>query len=48
MIEMRHDWRKDDVVALFELPINDLLFDAHSVHRTHHQAWRSHTRSQVD
>lgn len=48
MIEMRHDWRKDDVVALFELPINDLLFDAHSVHRTHHQAWRSPTRSQVD
>ena len=37
MSEMRHDWRKDEVVALFESPINDLLFDAHSVHRAHHQ-----------
>ncbi|MGH8460140.1 MAG: biotin synthase BioB [Stenotrophobium sp.] len=35
--EVRHDWRKEEVQALFELPFNDLLFRAHSVHRVHHQ-----------
>ena len=35
--EVRHDWRKEEVQALFELPFNDLLFQAHSVHRAHHQ-----------
>ena len=30
---MRHDWKKDEVEQLFNLPINDLLFRAHSVHR---------------
>lgn len=37
MTELRHDWSKEEVVALLEQPINDLLFDAHSVHRMHHQ-----------
>ncbi len=33
--ELRHDWRREEVEALFALPMNDLLFRAHSVHRTH-------------
>lgn len=32
----RHDWRIEEVEALFDLPLNDLLFEAQSVHRTHH------------
>jgi len=31
----RHDWRSEEVQALFALPFNDLLFHAHSVHRAH-------------
>lgn len=31
----RHDWSKAEVQALFDLPFNDLLFKAHSVHREH-------------
>ncbi|TGD72970.1 biotin synthase BioB [Mangrovimicrobium sediminis] len=31
--EIRHDWSRDEVQALFALPFNDLLFRAHSVHR---------------
>lgn len=30
---LRHDWRKDEVLALFEQPFNDLMFEAQSVHR---------------
>ena len=33
---MRHDWQKDEVLKLYELPFNDLLFQAHRVFRTHH------------
>jgi biotin synthase len=33
--ELRHDWTLAQVNALFELPFNDLLFKAHSVHRAH-------------
>ena len=32
-IPVRHDWRRDEVAALFELPFNDLVFRAHQVHR---------------
>ena len=31
----RHDWTADQVQALFELPFNDLLFNAQMVHRQH-------------
>ena len=31
----RHDWRPEEVQALFELPFNDLLFQAHGLHRQH-------------
>lgn len=30
---LRHDWAKDEIKALFELPFNDLIFKAHTVHR---------------
>ena len=33
MIKARNDWKLDEIKALFELPFNDLLFKAHSVHR---------------
>jgi len=32
---IRHNWTRDDVQALFDLPFNDLLFEAQSVHRLH-------------
>lgn len=35
MIDIRHDWGKEEVANLFRLPFNDLLFRAHSVHRQH-------------
>ncbi|HEY6528243.1 MAG TPA: biotin synthase BioB [Cellvibrionaceae bacterium] len=31
--ELRHNWTKSEVAALFALPFNDLLFQAQSVHR---------------
>ena len=33
MTKLRHDWSLDEVVKLYEQPFNDLLFQAHSVHR---------------
>lgn len=33
--EVRHDWTEPEVRALFELPMNDLLFRAQTVHRQH-------------
>lgn len=35
MAELRHDWRAEEVQTLFDLPFNDLLFRAQSVHREH-------------
>ena len=32
---VRHDWNRDQILALFNLPFNDLLFRAQSVHRQH-------------
>ena len=31
--ELRHDWTRQEVEALYALPFNDLLFEAQSVHR---------------
>ena len=31
--EIRHDWQIDEVLALYALPFNDLLFKAQSIHR---------------
>ncbi len=33
--DIRHDWTRDEVEALFRLPFNDLLFRAQSLHRTY-------------
>ena len=35
MPELRHDWSKAEIATLFELPFNDLLFQAQSTHRRH-------------
>jgi biotin synthase len=32
---LRHNWTLDEIRALFELPFNDLLFQAQTVHRQH-------------
>ena len=33
----RTDWTRDEIAALFDLPFDDLLFQAQSVHRAHHR-----------
>jgi len=33
MIEIKNDWDLTDIKALFEMPFNDLLFKAHTIHR---------------
>jgi len=35
MNSLRHDWTRSEITALFEQPFNDLLFEAHSLHRQH-------------
>lgn len=35
MTALRHDWTKPEVEALFALPLNELLFQAASIHRAH-------------
>ncbi|WP_025819848.1 biotin synthase BioB [Shewanella marina] len=30
---LRHDWQRQEIENLFALPMNDLLFQAHSIHR---------------
>jgi len=35
MTPIRHDWTRAEVLALFALPFNDLLFRAQQVHREH-------------
>ena len=32
---LRHDWSREEVEALFARPLNDLLFDAQTIHRAH-------------
>ncbi|MGE5540416.1 MAG: biotin synthase BioB [Gemmatimonas sp.] len=36
--DVRHDWTVPEAAALFALPFNDLLFEAHTIHRRHHDA----------
>lgn len=31
--QTRHDWSVEEVMAMFNLPLNDLLFKAHTIHR---------------
>jgi biotin synthase len=35
---VRHDWSLDEVRALYQLPFNDLIFRAQTVHRAHFDA----------
>lgn len=35
---IRHDWQLEEVIALFEKPFMDLMFEAHSLHRQHFNA----------
>lgn len=32
---IRHNWTTEEATALFAMPFNDLLFQAHSIHRAH-------------
>ncbi len=34
----RHDWTAQEILALYALPLNDLIFQAQSVHRQHFDA----------
>jgi len=36
--DLRHDWRREEVQSLFDLPLNDLLFQAQTVHRQNFDA----------
>jgi biotin synthase len=31
--DLRHDWQRDEISALFTLPLNDLLYQAQTIHR---------------
>ncbi len=33
--DIRHDWTRDEVQALLDMPLNDLLFEAQRIHRQH-------------
>lgn len=37
-IQLRHNYSRDEVLALLSLPFNDLLERAHAMHRSHHDA----------
>ncbi len=34
--DTRHDWKRDEILTLFDLPLMDLLFQAQQVHRLWH------------
>ncbi|MDH3450885.1 MAG: biotin synthase BioB [Gammaproteobacteria bacterium] len=34
--DFRHDWQHEEIAALFALTFNELLYQAHGVHRAHH------------
>jgi len=36
--QLRTDWTRDEIAALFDLPFTDLVFCAAEVHRAHHDA----------
>ena len=33
MTQLRNDWQMDEIQNLFDMPFNDLLFKAHTIHR---------------
>lgn len=36
MSEMKHTWTKEEILAIYNKPLMDLLFDAATIHRVHH------------
>ena len=36
MTQTRHNWTKEEIIALYNKPMMDLLFEAASIHRIHH------------
>jgi biotin synthase len=38
MPALRHDWSREEILAILDLPFADLLQRAHGVHRAHHDA----------
>jgi biotin synthase len=36
--QLRHDWKSDEILELFSLPFNDLIFQAASTHRNNHES----------
>ncbi len=37
-VDLKHDWKVDEILDLFELPFNDLVFKAAEIHRANHEA----------
>lgn len=35
-MNIRHNWTRSEALQLFEKPLNDLLFEAHTLHRQYH------------
>ena len=35
-LDLRHDWSRDETLALYAEPFNDLLYAAHTLHRRYH------------
>ncbi len=35
---VRNDWTRDEIAALFDLPFDELMWQAQTVHRAHHAA----------
>src|SRR3546814_14004028 len=36
MTETRNDWTRDEIAELFDLPFDELMWEAQGVHRRHH------------
>ena len=36
MTEIRHNWTKEEILAIYNTPMMELLYQAASVHREHH------------
>ena len=34
-VPLRHDWTREELRALFDLPLSELIFRAQSIHRAH-------------
>jgi biotin synthase-like enzyme len=35
----RHNWTKEEIIAIYNKPMMDLLYEAASIHREHHDPW---------